>query len=286
MISENADNKTNSPGDTRMRTLRTRSVTAVVFGALMLLAIYTGKPGILIVLLCVQVLASHEFILMFRPGISRERLAFFMFILLLPYISLVQGLSILITVFATVQMPVVLWLLFFRKDLASLKTSDSLLALTGVLVVTIPALTGCYLALHLSDVTLRFLYIILTLWCFDIFAYLGGSFFGKHPLARRISPKKTLEGTAIGIVFTSIFALLLYKTLGLVGAVESFVLAGIVIFMGQSGDLLQSLHKRTAGVKDSGRLMPGHGGLWDRFDSLLGVLPALYLYYTFVLQAF
>jgi phosphatidate cytidylyltransferase len=159
-----------------------------------------------------------------------------------------------------------------------------LLALTGIVVITIPALAGFYLVLHLSDVTLRFLLIILTIWCFDVFAYLGGSFFGKRPLARRISPKKTVEGTIVGIAFTFLFALLFYKITGQVAAMESFGIAGIVIVMGQAGDLLQSLHKRTAEVKDSGRLMPGHGGIWDRFDSLLGVLPALYLYYTFVLH--
>ncbi len=136
--------------------------------------------------------------------------------------------------------------------------------------------------------------IIFSLWVNDTMAYLVGSFIGKTPLSK-ISPKKTWEGTiggiilciiAIGFLFSSSFSLLITKNPQKefpfpINNIHWFVIAGISAIAGTFGDLLESKLKRMAGVKDSGRIMPGHGGFLDRFDSLLLATPFVWLYVYF-----
>ena len=115
--------------------------------------------------------------------------------------------------------------------------------------------------------------IILLIWSNDTFAYLGGSFFGKNKMIERVSPGKTWEGTAIGVVVTFALSYLLPTVLS-IEASRFWVVAGITVpVLATLGDLLESVLKRQAGVKDSGNVMPGHGGILDRFDSLIFVTP-------------
>lgn len=115
---------------------------------------------------------------------------------------------------------------------------------------------------------------LVMIWTFDTFAYLVGKLFGKHKLAPKISPLKTVEGFLGGFVFASVAAILLDCFLLPEAPVWFWGVALLLVtFAGTTGDLLQSWLKRRAGVKDSGRLMPGHGGFFDRFDSLLLVIP-------------
>lgn len=117
----------------------------------------------------------------------------------------------------------------------------------------------------------------------DIFAYLVGRKFGKHKLAPTISPKKTVEGCIGGSVATMVFMLLLAVLLVYSGYTKlSFPQFGIYVLtaslVGQFGDLCMSSLKRIEGIKDYSDLLPGHGGILDRFDSQLFVLPYTYLY--------
>ncbi|MCQ2569746.1 MAG: phosphatidate cytidylyltransferase [Limosilactobacillus sp.] len=123
------------------------------------------------------------------------------------------------------------------------------------------------------------LYGMLVVWLTDSFAYFCGRMFGKHKLAPKVSPNKTWEGSLGGtIVATLVLAIYLhffpvgYANQGLMIAM-TFVLS----VLGQIGDLIESAFKRYYGVKDSGKLLPGHGGILDRFDSMLVVLPAMYI---------
>jgi phosphatidate cytidylyltransferase len=114
----------------------------------------------------------------------------------------------------------------------------------------------------------------------DTFAYFAGSAFGRHKLAPRISPGKTVEGLAGGLVGGVVGALAV-RSLGLPSLpVAAAIGLGIVVSaFGVTGDLVESLFKRWAGVKDSGHLFPGHGGMLDRLDSLLFGAPVLYYYF-------
>lgn len=127
------------------------------------------------------------------------------------------------------------------------------------------------------------LFILSTVWICDTAAYFGGRKFGRKKLAPIVSPKKTVEGAlfgfAGGIVWAIIISPLLSFLLTFGQAVFTAILVGIV---GQLGDLAESALKRSAGVKDSGTLLPGHGGALDRFDSITALAPAIYIYYTIV----
>lgn len=127
--------------------------------------------------------------------------------------------------------------------------------------------------------------IIISIWVNDTMAYLVGSLFGKTPLSK-VSPKKTWEGTIGGILLSILVVGLIiqidYKALVITIVVIVFALISSIV--GTFGDLLESKLKRMANVKDSGNIMPGHGGFLDRFDSLLLAIPAVWLYVYFLMR--
>lgn len=118
----------------------------------------------------------------------------------------------------------------------------------------------------------------LLLWTNDTGAYLVGSAIGKHRLFERISPKKTWEGFFGGLVLTLLVARLFSGWLGVADTKGWMIIALIISVGGTMGDLLESLLKRSLGLKDSGTIMPGHGGFLDRFDSVVVAFPLVYLY--------
>lgn len=116
------------------------------------------------------------------------------------------------------------------------------------------------------------------LWVNDIFAYLTGSLLGKHKLFPRISPGKSIEGSLGGMVFTVIAVFLLCRYASWISVPAAVGMAVIAVVFGTLGDLCESMLKRQAGVKDSGRLIPGHGGILDRFDSVMFSVPFIFVY--------
>jgi phosphatidate cytidylyltransferase len=116
------------------------------------------------------------------------------------------------------------------------------------------------------------------IWANDTGAYLTGMAFGRHKLMERISPKKTWEGFFGGVIIASLIAWFLSGWLGVVDKTHWVVIALIVSGTGTYGDLVESMLKRSTGVKDSGTIMPGHGGFLDRFDSTMLSFPLVYLF--------
>lgn len=159
--------------------------------------------------------------------------------------------------------------------------------LLGVIYVVIPlALTN--LIIHTDGQTLSFnlvytpmvlMSVFIFAWSNDTFAYLTGIKFGKHKLFERISPKKTWEGWIGGFVFTIIAAVIVSYFTDSLSTFDFIVIAVITSVIGTFGDLIESMLKRQVGVKDSGNILPGHGGILDRFDILLLVLPAVTEYF-------
>ena len=119
--------------------------------------------------------------------------------------------------------------------------------------------------------------LILMIWMNDTMAYLVGSFIGKTPFSE-ISPKKTWEGTAGGALLTIAGAAIFGYYTGAYRMIDWIMLALCASVAGTAGDLLESKLKRMADVKDSGTMMPGHGGALDRFDSLLVATPFAFVY--------
>ena len=128
---------------------------------------------------------------------------------------------------------------------------------------------------YVPDILLGF---FILLWTNDTFAYLTGIMFGRHRLFERISPKKSWEGFFGGLVCTVALSLLMAKWFPILPYYHWMAVAAITVVFGVYGDLIESLLKRNLKIKDSGRFLPGHGGILDRFDSVLPAAPMVYFY--------
>lgn len=128
-------------------------------------------------------------------------------------------------------------------------------------------------------------FVLIVLWMGDTGAYIVGSLIGRRKLCPSISPNKTVEGAIAGLFF-SLLAGLVFQQLFLteLTVTHCLIVTGCIACMGQLGDLCESIFKRERGVKDSGTLLPGHGGMLDRIDSLLFASPLLYYYITLLLD--
>ena len=175
---------------------------------------------------------------------------------------------------------VLVWIVRFPEGFDATHPPRWLKAGAGLLVV--PATIGAVVLLHASpDGPLRLLFAFALVWAADIGAYFTGQAFGRHKLAPAVSPGKTLEGVAGGLAWSlavaGVAGTWLFGLQGVAAWVPFLLLSVAVVLLSIVGDLGESLLKRQAGVKDSGTLLPGHGGMWDRIDSLLAALPAMAL---------
>ena len=165
---------------------------------------------------------------------------------------------------------------------AEMKDALNRIAFTFLGVVYVSGLMGYFILLRGMEHGNHILFFLfMVIWSGDIAAYYVGKNIGKTPLAPEISPGKTLEGAGAGLVGSVAGGLvaqqLFFESLPLNHCLIMALLCGT---MGQIGDLAESLFKRRAGVKDSGSLIPGHGGVLDRLDSLMFAGPAFYIYHT------
>ncbi|MBN2857759.1 MAG: phosphatidate cytidylyltransferase [Candidatus Delongbacteria bacterium] len=138
---------------------------------------------------------------------------------------------------------------------------------------------------------LFFIFIYSVIIATDTFAYFGGltcsKLFRTHKLLERLSPKKTVEGALFGLIFAVLTGYLIagYTELGKIISVQNAViLSALISIFGQTGDLFESMIKRDFKIKDSSNIIPGHGGILDRFDSLIFVSPAVYLYIKYFIN--
>ena len=130
-------------------------------------------------------------------------------------------------------------------------------------------------------------FLLLVVWLGDAGAYYIGKRFGRHKLSPRISPKKTVEGGIGGLVTAIITAVVIHFTFFPEFPLVHAVIGGVVLSVaGVIGDLAESMWKRSAAVKDSGALIPGHGGFLDRFDSVFFTAPLLYVYWVLIQNGF
>ena len=161
---------------------------------------------------------------------------------------------------------------------------DTFLLTSGILYIAGSLSTANYIVFSkasLVNLPYQFemiLSIFIIIWLNDTMAYIGGKWTGKHKLAPTISPKKTWEGTLTGFIFAALTSLVLSELLFDLGIIHALLLGGLISAAATTGDLLESALKRDAGVKDSGSLLPGHGGILDRFDAALFAIPVAFFY--------
>jgi phosphatidate cytidylyltransferase len=141
-----------------------------------------------------------------------------------------------------------------------------------ILITKIPLITTDYNCKTIIS-------IFILIWANDTFAFVVGKSIGKHKLFERISPKKTIEGFVGGLIFALIFSVIIAKYFIFEPVFLWIGISLVVSIFGTIGDLIESKFKRLAGVKDSGKIMPGHGGILDRLDSIIFVAPFVFLLY-------
>lgn len=218
-------------------------------------------------------------------GLECEVLTFVMLVFTVSVVLLKTGIpfSMIGLLFA---LPVVFMLVPFLLALFSKRHSFTEMAgscWTSLLFVALPCflILSLYNSCPLPAINGKLLTILLfvLIWINDIFAYLSGMAFGRHPLFKRISPKKTVEGSLGGCAMTVLTAYLAnHFWLHAMGNLEMMGLAAVVVVFGSLGDLCESMLKRQAGVKDSGNVIPGHGGILDRFDAMFLAVPFAFCY--------
>jgi len=183
------------------------------------------------------------------------------------------GVALFLTIFITFAS-----ILFAKKEevishLGKIFLSIIYIVVPFTLIVQIPFLNARF-----NYVNTTILGVFILIWTNDTFAFLVGKNFGKRKLLERISPNKTIEGFIGGMVFTFIASFVLASQFDSHTLIQWIVIAGIVSIFGVLGDLIESMFKRQAGVKDSSNFIPGHGGFLDRFDSVIFAAPFIFIY--------
>jgi phosphatidate cytidylyltransferase len=166
----------------------------------------------------------------------------------------------------------------FEKQNKALQQNSKFVVLIGYIIIPLIIFTKIPFIGNVYNPKV-IISILIIIWINDTFAYLVGRSIGKKKLFERVSPKKTIEGFIGGVFFAVIAGILLAHYYLTEAPLHWIIIAFIVSGFGTLGDLIESKFKRNAGVKDSGSIMPGHGGFLDRLDSIIFAAPFVYLFY-------
>lgn len=264
--------------------MRTRFVTSVFFVVIMLAGILIGKYSFTLLFGLIALLCLREFLGagLETNGSSKKWLNVLGILFgLTPFLALMGIQMEFWSSAALMQAAVLFPILLFAVFLLELfRTSEAPFAaigqiFTALVYIGIPfALLGI-IAFDDSGAYRKFLILglVILTWTNDTWAYILGSRFGKTPLYPKASPKKTWEGTLGGGLCSVIMAIILSQFIPDIRMADWIVLALLVFVFGTLGDLVESMFKRSRQIKDSGNLLPGHGGLLDRFDGFIFHLP-------------
>ncbi len=256
----------------------TRTLSAMVFVPILLGLTYMGGPYTAILVALISLLGLHEALLIGKKmGFQAWNISTYLFSIL--WLALVFRGEI------RWMVPLLIaWLLYSMGKMA-LKYPQVTLREAGyncfAPLYTVTLFSHLYLIREFGEGVAWALLSFALVWATDTFAFLVGRKMGKHLLAPQISPKKTIEGSVGGLIFCILTGLIAWKIIGEASPWAYLVLSIVVGCSAQIGDLFESALKRSVKIKDSGNLIPGHGGILDRFDSLLFVIPIMYYWPIF-----
>tara|TARA_B110000091_G_scaffold137798_1_gene147327 strand:+ start:113 stop:907 length:795 start_codon:yes stop_codon:yes gene_type:complete len=264
-----------------MRNLLRRSFSGLIFVFLFVSAILYSKESFVVLTAIFAVISIWEF----HKIINFKSIASYIFFAAAVFLLLKRPDSYAVVGILAINIISSLFLInqLISKKEISFKDDRSKLGLTIRYLV----FSFCFLILipfqgeQYNPYTI--LSILILIWVNDSFAFIVGKNFGKRKLFVSISPKKTVEGFLGGLVFSIVSGYIISTYVTYYSLINWILIAVIVSVIGTIGDLIESKFKRQANVKDSGTIMPGHGGILDRFDSLLFVAPFVYLYINFII---
>ena len=272
-----------------MSNLVTRAITGFFFGLLIVGSILLGPVLQSIVFGLFLVLGLNEFSSLFKDTAYKQSRVATVFVGIFIYVVFVLSPVYNISIELLLAIIFVIFFLVFLVEIWR-KQAQPLLAISvfvfGIFYLVVPFVLMHRIVIQNTFTFSPLLGMFLLIWANDTFAYLFGRKIGKTPLFERISPKKTWEGTIGGILMTIVISL----TIAFFTSTSDFmywIIAGMLIApCAIFGDLLESLFKRSLNIKDSGNILPGHGGILDRFDAVLFTVPFFYLWNMIYEQIF
>lgn len=269
-----------------LKKLALRSVSGLIYCLIIVGCIFIGKVGVLCLSIALVIGACIEFARISQDLISKN----------IPTLIL-DILGCICLCFSFYGYPLFIWIaiMIFRAIEELYINSDKPLhnlshSYMSQIYIGIPMGIMTFIAFYISPMVL--LAIFFLIWINDTGAFIVGCSIGRHKLFERISPKKTWEGFLGGLLFCLGAASLFYFFGNKYFGMENIINANLGIWLGMGaiisvfgtwGDLIESMIKRSLNIKDSGNIIPGHGGLLDRIDSLLLVLPAIAVYFSLVI---
>jgi len=259
-----------------MKEFFTRAIFAFIYGSTLLISTYYTKHSFYAVFFIIMLLCLKEF----KKLINFKHDWIYVIAILL-YLSFTDYFSGYLIYSFTIISFIIPFIYDFindkisKEDISNFLLSSIYIILPFGLLLRIPFSQGDYNPIILIAV---FGFI----WINDTFAYIVGKSIGKHKLIERISPNKTIEGFIGGLIATNILGYFLAQYYTELSLLHWFILANISGLFAVMGDLVESKFKRLANVKDSAKVIPGHGGFLDRLDSLILVAPFVYLFLQLV----
>lgn len=255
-----------------------RSISGSIYIALLVSSILFSENSFLVLFGVLLIIAIYEFcnlINLNKVLAISIGLGFYIAFIFLKLTLSIKIMLLIATIFESIK----LILLLFQNRKIQLDFLSKLNYLIGYLILPIIILTKISISNYTSLYQPRIIIgVFILIWTNDTFAYLVGKSIGKRKLFESISPKKTIEGFVGGLIF-SIFAGIIVALFFMPKPLYFWIIIAIIVSVfGTIGDLIESKFKRMAGVKDSGKIMPGHGGVLDRLDSVIFVAPFIYLF--------
>ena len=250
--------------------MKTRVITAIVALIVFLPLLFLGGDYFKFTTFALGVMAMYEIVRMTFKETN---------IVVLGLSSLAGALLFLNEEISQLQLYGLLFLILVGMLATVVATGHKikLVEIGSIIFVTAYIFIGFYCLFMIRNFSLSHVaYLLLTIWFTDSFAYFGGMKFGKNKLSPKISPNKSIEGSVIGSLSSIVIALLFFYTTNIFSSLlVAIVITLVVSVIGQFGDLIESAYKREYQVKDSSNLLPGHGGIFDRFDSVILSAPCL-----------
>jgi phosphatidate cytidylyltransferase len=257
-----------------------RTLTGILFVVIVAGAIVWNSISFIVLFGVVGVLCLNEFYQLFRIGkfykISGIITGIFIYLIPAMVVNEIFFKISLYIIIPSLSVIIIASTLFIKKE----KPFDEVFkVIFGWIYFIIPFALLTLVGILPGKYDYRFvLALMMIVWVNDTMAYITGSIFGKHKLFELISPKKTWEGFFGGMLFSIIFAFVNYYLFGKTSLINWILLSGIVSVFATIGDLIESQMKRSLNVKDSGNLIPGHGGILDRFDGVIFATPFYFIY--------